>query len=171
MPGSPERLSVFWCLSEPGRVDSQANLWGVVRMKLYHFTSPDRVESVRREGLTTGAIPIDFRDGGNVLWHHIWLTASPFLIDQVWATNFTGFAPERTAFRLTVVIPKSHRRLLSYWPEYARQNPRITVKTAKILNASDPYGGAVWYVFRGRIRPAWIRRMVDMRPEMVEAAR
>lgn len=121
-------------------------------MKLYHFTSPIHVEGCKKEGINRGSIPL-YKDGRHGLlpgWQ--WLTSNPDF-GQEWANKEHSTLPyDRTAYRLTVVIPKTSKNRLHKWLDICGSLP-----IDKHLNAfGDPEN---WYVFQGRIKPGWIRQV------------
>ena len=124
-------------------------------MKLYHFTSANHVQGCLRDGITLGMIPV-LQDGKiGVIPGWQWLTVNPSF-QQVWAnTEFTILPYDRTAFRLTVIIPKTAQKQLFRWLDICNKFP-----IDRHLNAyGDPEN---WYVFRGRIKAGWIRK-VDLK--------
>ncbi len=121
-------------------------------MKLYHFTSPIHVEGCIKEGINKGSIPL-YKDGRYGLlpgWQ--WLTSNPDF-NQQWAnTEFSTLPYDRTAHRLTIVIPKTAKNRLHKWLDICGKLP-----IDQHLNAyGDPDN---WYVFQGRIKPGWIRQV------------
>ena len=121
-------------------------------MKLYHFTSPLHVSGCRKEGIIRGSIPI-FKNGEyGVLPGWQWLTTNSDF-NQQWAnTEFSTLPYDRTAYRLTVVIPKTAKDRLVKWLDICDKIP--------IDPAMNAYGDPEnWYVFIGRIKPRWIRQV------------
>ena len=123
-------------------------------IKLYHFTSALHVEGCIKEGINKGSIPLYKNGKFGLLPGWQWLTESPDF-KQVWAnTEFTTLPYDRTAFRLTVIIPKTAQKQLFRWLDICNKFP-----IDRHLNA---YGGPEnWHVFRGRIKPSWIRQIVQ----------
>jgi len=123
-------------------------------MKLYHFTSPLHVEGCRKEGICKGSIPLSIEGKIGLLPGWQWLTTNPDF-NQGWAnTEYTTLPYDRTAFRLTVVIPKTAQKKLFKWLDICNRLP--------IDSHFNAYGGPEnWYVFRGRIKPSWIRQIVQ----------
>lgn len=121
-------------------------------MKLYHFTSPLHVDGCKKEGICKGSIPLYQNKRFGLLPGWQWLTTNPSF-NQEWAnTEFSTLPYDRTAFRLTVVIPKTAKKYLHRWLDIHDKFP-----TDSCLNAfGDPEN---WYVFKGRIKPGWIRKV------------
>jgi hypothetical protein len=127
-------------------------------VKLYHFTSPLHVESCKKNGLTRGVIPLLVNGKIAILPGYQWLTANPDF-NQSWAnTEYTTLPYDRTAFRLTVVIPKKTAQgQLFKWLDLCHKFP-----IDEYLNAyGDPEN---WHIFKGKIKPSWIRA-IDKKPE------
>ena len=117
---------------------------------LYHFCAARDVRSIMENGLTKGLTPV-FEDGALRFEHGTqWLTAEKDPAKQSWHTH-TLVSYSRTAYRLTVSIPHSHRKKLHKAAEFIRQFPE---ENAGLVN--DWEGSASWYVFQGTIPPAWI---------------
>ena len=121
-------------------------------IKLYHFTSALHVEGCIKEGINKGSIPLYKNGKFGLLPGWQWLTESPDF-KQVWAnTEFTTLPYDRTAFRLTVIIPKTAQKQLFRWLDICNKFP-----IDRHLNAyGDPEN---WFVFQGRIKPGWIRQV------------
>lgn len=121
-------------------------------MKLYHFAAAHMLDGIRAEGLTRGCIPRFGADGKPVAlcmgWQ--WLTDNPAW-EQSWNTR--EYVPySRTACRLEVCIPKTARQRLKRWLDVCAE---FGPWTADILNVG--YTPEEWFVFHGRIPPAWFR--------------
>ena len=121
-------------------------------MKLYHFTSKHHVQGCLDKGLRLGVIPIQGPpDKLTFIKEMQWLTQNPEKA-QSWNENST-LPYDRTEYRLTVKIPKAHRRKLIPW--------RLIEDMSPILSSDgDPDN---WYVFDGIIKPGWIRDVVQMK--------
>jgi hypothetical protein len=119
-------------------------------MKLWHFTAAHLLPSILREGLTRGMIPLS-DDPPRLLPGFQWLTRNPAW-EQA-CLEGTGRLPySRTEVRLTVVVPKADHAQLLPWLSVCRQVP-----LHEVLNSlGDPEN---WMLFRGRVKPAWIRRV------------
>ena len=130
-------------------------------MKLYHFTSPLHVDGCLKNGIIKGVIPI-YKDGKyGLIPGYQWLTSNP-KFHQEWAnTEYTTLPYDRTAYRLTVVIPKAARDRLFRWFDICDKLP--------IDEAMNAYGDPEnWFVFQGRIKPGWIRRVEQKEKETAE---
>ena len=121
-------------------------------MKLYHFTSPLHVDGCLKNGIIKGVIPI-YKDGKyGLIPGFQWLTLNPDF-QQEWAnTKYSTLSYDRTEYRLTVVIPKTARDRLFKWLDICDSLP--------IDEAMNAYGDPEnWYIFEGRIKPSWIRKV------------
>ena len=130
-------------------------------MKLYHFTSPLHVDGCLKNGIIKGVIPI-YKDGKyGLIPGFQWLTSNPEF-HQEWAnTEYTTLPYDRTEYRLTVVIPKAARDRLFRWLDICDKLP--------IDEAMNAYGDPEnWFVFQGRIKPGWIRRVEQKEKETAE---
>lgn len=121
-------------------------------MRLYHFTSPLHVEGCCKEGIAKGSIPLVVKGKIGLAQNWQWLTSNPEF-HQEWAnTEYSTLPYDRTAFRLTVNIPKAHSCRLFKWTELC--------KSLSIIEGFNDYGDPEnWWVFAGRIRPGWIREV------------
>ncbi len=133
-------------------------------MKLYHFAAAHMLDGIRAEGLTRGCIPRFGSEGKSVAmrlgWQ--WLTTNPAW-EQSW--NTCVMVPySRTAYRIEVCIPKSARARLNRWLGICDEYGPWTVD---ILNVG--YTPEEWFVFDGRIPPAWFRS-VERNPNKSEGA-
>ena len=133
-------------------------------MKLYHFAAAHMLNGIQAEGLTRGSIPRFDAHGKPVVlclgWQ--WLTDNPAW-EQSWNTR--TFVPySRTAYRIEVRVPKSAHTRLKRWLDICGG---FGPWTADILN--NGYTPEEWFVFCGRIPPAWFRR-VERNPDMGEMA-
>lgn len=95
--------------------------------KLYHFCAGFCVDSIKELGLILGICPVDLGDKVKFIPKCQWLTSNPDPQKQSWATSHT-LNYSRTAYRLTVVIPRNHRKHYSCedCPFYAEKNNRDT---------------------------------------------
>lgn len=127
---------------------------GAEAMKLYHFTAERFLESIKKQGLTNGSIPL-FGENGTLLkllGPAQWLTSDPSWDRQSWATSQL-IRYDRTECRLKIVIPKSHRAELVKAQEYL---PHIGSYTANQLLATWE-GSENWFIYLGNIPQGWIR--------------
>ena len=119
-------------------------------MTLYHFCPAHMVRSIRREGITLGSFPF-VEDGiTKPILGCQWLTKEKDRRKQSWATKRL-IRYDRTAYRLTVEIPASHRNKLMLALAYVIN---MTEENRKIVE--DYPGSDQWFVFLGRIPPKWI---------------
>lgn len=126
-------------------------------MILYHYTAAHLLHGCLAEGLTRGCVPLELMDGGGrILPGWQWLTTSPAW-HQAWNVRHT-ITYDRAAFRLTIKVPTSARRYLYRWVRICKE---LAPASWRNLNSKgDPEN---WYLYRGRVRPSWVRR-VDARP-------
>ena len=119
-------------------------------MKLYHFTSTHHVDKCLQEGIKLGSIPVVEDNSFKLISGYQWLTSNPDF-KQEWAnTEYSTLPYDRTAHRLTIIIPKTDRKNLYKWQDVCE-----TFNIDEYMNAyGDPEN---WYVFEGRIKPSWIR--------------
>ena len=125
---------------------------------LYHFTSPKHVIGCRLTGLKYGMLPVNDQPV-KMLKGYQWLTEN---CDKAQSWNEGSSLPyDRTAFRLTVEIPKHGRSQLIKWVPWGR-------KLTRIADVLEEYGDPEnWWLYRGRIPPTWITEAVDMRTQEV----
>lgn len=130
-------------------------------MKLYHFTSSLHVDGCLKNGIIKGVIPIYKGGKYGLIPGFQWLTSNPEF-HQEWAnTEYTTLPYDRTEYRLTVVIPKAARDRLFRWLDICDKLP--------IDEAMNAYGDPEnWFVFQGRIKPGWIRRVEQKEKETAE---
>jgi len=117
---------------------------------LYHFCAAQDVGAILREGITKGVTPVWKGDELRFLENTQWLTEEKDPARQSWNTQHV-VNYSRTAYRLTVSIPHSHRKKLIVATEFVKALPEENAS----LTADYP-GSEHWYVFRGRILPEWI---------------
>jgi hypothetical protein len=156
-------------------------------LALYHFTSPDRVGKIKREGLTLGLVilppphaPPHYRlgdplaplpgqpEGTIALRAHVgqWLTDDPDW-RQAWATR-ARLKLDRTAWRVRVDVPPGATALVG-WPEFVRRQGLAERWPAWLADFEgqtlDLEGGAYgrvpdparWWLYLGRVSPGWLR--------------
>lgn len=124
---------------------------------LYHYTRPESVESILREGITRGDTPTSvivtpdqpYGAGCNA----IWLST----VDRIGESHgWTNGCPDKTTARFTVEIPKMDNRLW-LWSRFARV-AKIDAETIDHLNKVAPNGEhSQWYVYFGTIPTDWIK--------------
>lgn len=125
-------------------------------MILYHFCPEHLKDSILKNGLKFGAYPLVSSNGfvKNVQW----LTSEKDADKQSWATSYL-IPYSRTAYRLTVDIPKSYHKKLIQAHKYVE---RFESMDRKLV--TDWQGSEEWYVYLGKIPPKWIigcRKMND----------
>ncbi len=127
-------------------------------MKLYHFTAEHLVDHILKQGITRGVFPVLDENGRLQFFINPcqWLTDDPNWDTQSWATR-EKIGYDRTAVRLTVVIPKEHRHLLVRAYDYLSCLPKHLHRIV-----TDWPGSEHWYMFLDKIPPGWIRK-VDIR--------
>lgn len=134
-------------------------------MKLYHFTGKQHLAGIRQAGLRIGGIP-DPR--GLKMGRFSWLTDNP-VWSQPWAPRPVhcndGHICDRTAMRLTVVIPKTSRACLIPWFALGRG---LGLSEEWMIELDRQGGGDSlhWYIFNGVIPFGWVRD-VAFRPSYV----
>lgn len=167
-------------------------------MALYHFTGADRVEAIKREGLTQGMVilppphaPPHYRIGDPLPllpgqapgtqavagFAGQWLTDDPDF-RQAWATR-TLILDDRTAWRVRVRVPRD-ARLLVRWSDFAREQ-RLDQKWPLWLDDFEGRGldedGAAygqrpdpgrWWVYLAQVPPEWLSEWTA-RPASVPA--
>jgi len=124
-------------------------------VKLYHFSPAHLVESIQANGLTLGKLPIIDEGKGIVRLFSPcqWLTKEKNFNSQSWATrNIVTY--DRTAFRIILAIPKSHRAVLCRAHDYLPQLPKDSQRLI-----TDWEGSEHWYLFFGNIPSGWIRKI------------
>lgn len=121
-------------------------------MKLYHFTSPVHIKGCLKEGITKGSIPLIIQGKIALATGWQWLTSNPEF-KQEWTNGEYSTLPyDRTAFRLTVNIPKTAKDKLFRWMDVCKKLPIIK----EMNDFGDPEN---WWVFKGRIKPSWIKKV------------
>jgi hypothetical protein len=119
-------------------------------MILYHFVPEFLLKAVKKEGLSLGVLPVKIRGSEFLIENIQWLTRNPDFTAQCWATFQCTLPYDRTAYRITVIIPKFHQKnkLISWGAESSPNN---------FLNKIP--GWQDWYIFKGRIPPSWFRKI------------
>lgn len=116
---------------------------------IYHFCAARDVRSIMEYGLSRGMTPIE-KDGLVALlpWTQ-WLTTDKDPAHQSWnANNLVPYS--RTAYRLTIRIPYSHRKKLIKATDFVKKLPPDN------MGLMDWPGSENWYVYIGGIPPMWI---------------
>lgn len=126
-------------------------------MTLYHFCPAFLLDAIRAEGLTMGAFPVYKGGHYSMLMGCQWLTKDSDPKNQSWNTrNLISYS--RTEYRLTIEIPESRKKKLHRATDFALNFP----PEAQGIVFDWP-GHENWYIFCGKIPPAWIigcRKMV-----------
>lgn len=118
---------------------------------MYHFCAAHTLQSILDSGLTLGCTPIWDSGKLRVEERTQWLTQDGAAGRQSWDTRIT-LPYSRTAYRLTINIPYSHRKKLIRAANFMVQFP-----DAENRDLIEGWAGSeYWYVFRGIIPPAWI---------------
>ncbi len=116
-------------------------------MILYHYTDPDAVKSIRGLGIIRGDIP----SGALTSFGAVALTVDDNHSHQKgWAGD-----SDKWRSRIAVDIPESELRLLKDWPQVVRWL-EIDQAFIELLDEKSMYTSASWFVFFGKIEPAWI---------------
>lgn len=130
-------------------------------MLLYHFTPAHLLHGCLSFGIIRGCIPFRLEDNGRLMVRpgYQWLT-----VNSSWQQSWNvrqAVRYDRAAFRIALKVPKSARRHLYRWIYVCKE---LAPHTWQELNGE--YDPENWYVYQGRIRPIWIRR-VDARPALL----
>ncbi|MGL5514278.1 MAG: hypothetical protein ACRDBM_13715 [Sporomusa sp.] len=129
-------------------------------MRLYHFTPAHMIDGIITGGLTKGAMPMLNRFG-EVLGFTSdvqWLTKESDFNKQAWATqNLINY--DRTAYRLSVVIPITHYNNLYDMDKFLKYI--IHDGTKRMIRETQGYKD--WYVYLGKIPADWIKESVKKR--------
>ena len=120
------------------------------KITLYHFCAAHDLRSILENGITEGCTPIWEAGKLRAERNTQWLTADSDPNRQSWNTQ-RALPYSRTAYRLTVNIPHSHRKKLIPAREFMERYPS---ENAGLVEGW--LGSAYWYVFCGRIPPSWI---------------
>lgn len=130
-------------------------------MKLYHFTAKFLLDSILKEGLTKGGMPIITDLGIRFARPLQWLTSNEEF-EQIWCDRKVLLQYDRNEVRLTIRIPKHDKKNnLVKWDEFIERHKEFE-QTAKYLNDSTgDYKN--WYLFAGSIKPKWIEA-IDYKP-------
>ena len=124
-------------------------------MKLYHFTAKHLLDSILKEGLTKGAIPLITPQGLRLATPVQWLTTNKGF-DQIWNTKLI-IKYDRNDVRLTVKIPNTELgRNLIKWTDFIA----IPEMQATAQNLNDKEGDFNnWYIYAGVVKKHWIRNI------------
>lgn len=128
-------------------------------MLLYHFCPAHLVEAIKCEGITLGKLPV-ILDSGTLLYDGCqWLTEEADPTKQSWATNHAiGYS--RTAYRISIWIPKRHVRHLWKAEDLV---PLLPERSRPII--ADWPGSDAWYIYLGKMPASWIQKIERMNIE------
>ena len=119
-------------------------------MILYHFTGLEHLDAIMKDGLSIGDVPTSSTEGKTGVW---------FTTDQDPAGHGLGVEmdlpnggriPNKRAVRITVSIPSSDRKLVS-WMKWGRKhcNPDMFDR----LNRSGGGKCKSWYIYFSTVKP------------------
>ena len=124
-------------------------------MNLYHFTSRHHIKPILTEGLTLGMIPL-LIDPIKLIPGFQWLTKNKSFKQEWCDPKYSSLSYKRNDYRITIKIPKSHRKYLIHWMYYF--NKKLKGTGAEALNTfGDPEN---WYVYKGVIKPTWFKKVI-----------
>ena len=134
-------------------------------MRLYHFAPAHMVDGIIAGGLTKGATPGLNSYGGLVgfITDTQWLTKESDFNKQAWATQKL-IDYDRTAYRLSVVIPITHYNNLYDMDKFLKY---IIQDGTKTMIRETP-GNKDWYVYLGKIPADWIKESIEKKDKAVE---
>jgi hypothetical protein len=135
-------------------------------MTLYHFTTLIYLESIEREGITRGEIPITPEELENGVWLSSNKSGGSTGCQGGARRGGDGYIPDKTAARLTVEIPDEDE-LLKRWPVWAKER-RVATSWYKKLDRAGNGGSLTWYVYLGKIPPEWIVKVERLRPATLD---
>ncbi len=123
-------------------------------MKLYHFTSRHHIRGCIAHGLLKGHIPISI-DPVKLIPGFQWLTKNKSF-DQSWCDPDCSTLPyQRNEYRITIKIPRAHRKNLIRWLDYFEQKLKGT-KASVLNDFGDPEN---WYLFKGTVDSKWFGKV------------
>lgn len=141
-------------------------------MILYHFTALEYLESILKNGLNKGDIPIARDQGDNAVWFTTdndpaghGLTDGRLLTDEEHRQYLKNFGrkpqpgarfPDKRKVRIDVIIPSSDKSLKEWLP-WARK--RLTAEWLKTLTriGGGKAKARTWYIYNGVVRPEAFR--------------
>ena len=123
-------------------------------MKLYHFTAKHLLDSILKEGLTKGAIPLMTPKGMQLATPVQWLTTNKDF-EQVWNTKLI-IKYDRNDVRLTVKIPNTELgKNLIKWTDFASL-PEMQATAQSLNDKEGDFNN--WYIYAGIVKKHWIRK-------------
>ena len=115
---------------------------------MYHFCAAHFLRSILSQGLTLGMTPATKDGAVGLIPGTQWLTKDRDPQRQSWNTN--NLVPySRTAYRLTISIPHSHRKKLVKAADFMKE-------LGDEVGLMEWPGSDNWYIFLGKIPPTWI---------------
>jgi hypothetical protein len=121
-------------------------------MKLYHFTADQFLYGIRNEGITKGVFPLLKKNELIFIKDCQWLTKNSSY-EQPWHDpEFSTLPYDRRRNRLTINIPKNQRHQLMDWKAIKFVFGDYIIKDFDFDDDCEN-----WYIFKGRIKPSWIR--------------
>lgn len=125
-------------------------------MKLYHFCPKHLLEDILKEGLTKGKTPRVLSGKVFLMSGTQWLTKDKEVSGQSWNTSIL-LPYNRAEVRLTVDIPESHAGNL-----FPARDFMVTFAPESADGVLGWEFSENWYVYRGEIRPHWIKKACEM---------
>ena len=123
-------------------------------MKLYHFTAKHLLDSILKEGLTKGAIPLITPQRLRLANPVQWLTTNKDF-EQVWNTKLI-IKYDRNDVRLTVKIPNTELgKNLIKWTDFASL-PEMQATAQSLNDKEGDFNN--WYIYAGIVKKHWIRK-------------
>jgi hypothetical protein len=151
-----------------GHPDTERNRTLTAKPKtFYHYTAFENLDSIKREGLNRGEVPLNPRDCLNAVWLTTDLDPSGHgLTEARELTNeeklFLGLDPSlkcgfpnKRAVRITVQIPASGFNKLSCWVKWGRKH--LSSDWYRCLNETGGNKAHSWFMYWGTIPPEWFR--------------
>lgn len=119
-------------------------------MQLYHFTALHLLPNILNQGITLGMVPVNYKP--QFITGYQWLTVNPDF-QQSWNGQI-NVKYDRAAVRLTIEIPSIWQNKVQNWLQVCR-------KLSDVHDDLNCFGDPEnWRLFKGVIRPAWIKSVV-----------